>query len=256
VLLIGRVPPPPLSAYINYLWYSEGWKPVSARQRHMPDGSMGVIIPLNDGIREQAIVSGPRSSAIFLDTSRPLNILGIQFKDGAGARFLSVPPEALTNEFVPLGDVARGGSSLREQLLEIPDANARLDRAQQWLMVRCLRNAAGPEPAVAWAVHELRRQPTLRVSVVADRIGRSSRWFADRFSRDIGLTPKVFSRLQRFQLALRRMHHGIDLVEVALASGYYDQAHFVHDFGTIAGMTPTAYLAGRTDHPNHVDLRD
>jgi AraC-like DNA-binding protein len=255
VLLIGRVPPAPLSAYISILWYSEAWKPPYARQRHMPDGSMGVIIPLNDGAREEAIVSGPRSGSIFLDTSRPFNVLGIGFKYGAASHFLTVPAGAMANEFVSLADAAPGGGTLRQQLLETPDPDAKLDLVQAWLMERLLRGVA-PEPAITWAVGELLRRPAQRVSAVADQIGRSSRWFADRFARDIGLTPKVFTRVQRFQRALRWMQRDADLADVAIRAGYYDQPHFVHDFGAIAHMTPSEYLAGRTDHPNHVDLPD
>jgi AraC-like DNA-binding protein len=256
VLLIGRVPPAPLSSYINILWYSEAWKPPFARQRHMPDGSMGVLIPLNDRCGEEGIVSGPRSGAIFLDTSQPQNILGIQFKYGAACRFLSIPPGAMLNEFVPLGEAARDARSLRQRLLDTPSPEAKLDVAQAWLTMRLLRGADDAEPAIAWAVGQIARRPAVRVTAVAQQIGRSSRWFADRFAHEIGLTPKLFGRVQRFQLALRHLHGGAELLDAALGAGYYDQAHFGHDFSDIAGMTPTQYLAGRTDHPNHVDLVD
>ena len=64
-----------------------------------------------------------------------------------------------------------------------------------------------PDGAILWAVSQLRR-PQTRVAEVSTRIGRGSRWFTDRFARVVGLTPKVFSRVQRFQSALRRIHRG------------------------------------------------
>jgi AraC-like DNA-binding protein len=89
---------------------------------------------------------------------------------------------------------------------------------------------------------------------VTTQVGRSSRWFIDRFASDVGLTPKVFSRVQRFQAALRDAHRrpSVDLADLAAAAGYFDQAHLTHEFNRIAGMSPSVLLAGRTEFLNHV----
>jgi AraC-like DNA-binding protein len=254
-MLVGRVPPPPLSAFIELLWYAAGWKPPHDRERHMPDGSVAMVILLGHGGAagpESSMIAGARSEAIFLDTSRPATIIGVQFKRGGAGPFLDVPVSELTNTHAALGDVA-GPVSLRDRLLEAGDPETRLDVLQQWLMQRLLRRP-DRDPAIAWAVRQFEHQPHIRISAVADRIGRSSRWFIDRFATEVGLTPKVFSRVQRFQLALRQMHEtaNVDLADLAVDTGYFDQAHFSHDFRSIAGITPTAYLSARTDHPNHV----
>ena len=72
----------------------------------------------------------------------------------------------------------------------------------------------------------------------------------------MGLTPKSFSRVQRFQRVLRKVHRlpSIDWADVALECGYYDQAHFIHDFQSFSGFTPTVYAARATEHLNHVPL--
>lgn len=64
----------------------------------------------------------------------------------------------------------------------------------------------------------------------------------------------MFSRIQRFQAALRLLQRGsrVDLADVAVSTGYFDQAHLIHEFNRVAGMTPSALLAGRTEHLNHV----
>ena len=73
-----------------------------------------------------------------------------------------------------------------------------------------------------------------------------------------GLTPKLFCRVQRFQKVLRRIRTGreVDWTGVALDSGYFDQAHFIHDFKAFSGLSPTAYAAHRTEHLNHVPILD
>ena len=68
------------------------------------------------------------------------------------------------------------------------------------------------------------------------------------------MTPKPFCRVLRFQRALTQAHAAVDVnwTDVALASGYCDQAHFIHDFRAFSGLTPTGYRAGRTEFQNHV----
>ena len=90
----------------------------------------------------------------------------------------------------------------------------------------------------------------------------SSRW--DSVSVDsssssiakLGLTPKLFCRVSRFQKVIRTAHaHGdINWTQLALDCGYYDQAHFIHDFQSFAGITPSEYLERRTPHVNHVPM--
>jgi AraC-like DNA-binding protein len=258
-MLIGRVPPPPLSSAVHVLWYADLWKPAEGRQRHMPDGSVNLIIALNRGrtASDYAIFSGPRSLSSIIDTSHPATLIGVHFKQGWARTILDLPLTEITNQFVTLADLARSGPVLCEQLLEADDAERRLDRLQLWLTDRVLRRPA-PEPAVAWAVRQIECRPSLRVGAIAEHIGRSSRWFTDCFADHVGLTPKVFSRVQRFQLALRRLHGDPDpdLAEVGLEAGFFDQAHFVHDFRAISGMTPSEYLVGRTEHLNHVAFVD
>jgi AraC-like DNA-binding protein len=68
------------------------------------------------------------------------------------------------------------------------------------------------------------------------------------------MTPKLYCRVRRFQAALSLMARqaDVDWAQVALACGYFDQAHFNRDFRAFAGVTPTAYLLQRGEHPNHL----
>ena len=69
---------------------------------------------------------------------------------------------------------------------------------------------------------------------------------------------KLFCRIQRFQEVLHLIGTGrqVEWADVALTCGYFDQAHFIHDFRTFSGLNPTAYLAQRSEHLNHVPLPD
>ncbi|HMC32559.1 MAG TPA: helix-turn-helix domain-containing protein, partial [Candidatus Angelobacter sp.] len=96
------------------------------------------------------------------------------------------------------------------------------------------------------------------IAQVSDQIGISSRRFIQLFSHQVGLTPKLFCRVRRFQRILQLIHKGgdFDWVDLAADCGYFDQAHFIHDFNAFSGMNPTTYLARKTEHLNHVPIPD
>jgi AraC-like DNA-binding protein len=96
------------------------------------------------------------------------------------------------------------------------------------------------------------------VQAVTGKIGMSQRRVAQLFHEQVGVSPKTFHRVRRFQHTLLRLRgvRQVDWADLAVECGYYDQAHLSHDFRQIAGMTPSAYLAAATEHLNHVPLRD
>ena len=89
---------------------------------------------------------------------------------------------------------------------------------------------------------------------MTDAIALSPKRFIERFKADVGVTPKRYCRLLRFQRVVTNAHRGgaTDWAELALACGYFDQAHLIHDFREFSGLTPTAYEARRTAFQNHV----
>jgi AraC-like DNA-binding protein len=113
----------------------------------------------------------------------------------------------------------------------------------------------GLHPAVAFALTAFDRVPiTTSIEAVTDAIGLSAKRFIERFKIEVGVTPKRYCRIRRFQRAVTLAHRGhhVDWAQVALDCGYFDQAHFIHDFRSFAGLTPTSYQAARTPFQNHV----
>ena len=85
-----------------------------------------------------------------------------------------------------------------------------------------------------------------------DETGWSRRHVTERFRRQLGITPKAYARLLRFQHAtdlLGQDRPGRSLADVAMAAGYYDQSHLTRDFAALAGMTPGTYAADATTVP-------
>lgn len=267
------IPQPPLSEFVDLFWSYEGYNPPHVRERVIPTGTMQLIVNLcEDELRVydpqdhhrfqsfgRSLVSGAHSKFVVIDTASQASTVGVHFKPGGAYPFLGLPASELRDVDVPL-DALWGGRAieLRDRLLEVETPKARFGVLEQALLAQMARPLAH-HPAVAFALKEFQGVPhARRVSDVSDRTGLSQRRFIQVFSEEVGLTPKRFCRVRRFQevLGLVKREQRIDWGKIALECGYFDQAHFIHDFRTFSGLTPTAYLERCTEHLNHVPLRD
>jgi len=112
-----------------------------------------------------------------------------------------------------------------------------------------------PHPAVTFALASF-QAGRHSISEVTAQLGLSPRRFIHLFKEAVGLTPKVYCRVLRFQDTLRLIENNqqISWADLALSCGYFDQAHFIHDFQAFSNLTPQAYLAQRSPFRNHVPL--
>jgi AraC-like DNA-binding protein len=172
--------------------------------------------------------------------------------------FLKKPSGELHNQHVGLEEIWGPLAGLvREQLLAARTPEARLKILERGLWLAA-GGALGRHPAVAFALNEFRSTPGERtIAEVTNQIGLSARRFIEVFHKEVGLTPKLFCRVRRFQKVLPHIQRGreIDWARIALECGYYDQAHFIHDFQAFSGINPSAYLAACTPHLNHVPMQ-
>lgn len=267
------IPQPPLAAFVETFWLYEGYNPSHAKERRLPDGSMELVINL----REDAIclydsqqhdrfrsvrgcaISGIQTKYVVLDTADQASMMGIHFKAGGAFPFLDLPASELRDETVSLDEIwGTAASELRDQLRKAQTPEIRFHMLEQALLAQIVRPLAR-HPAVTFALKEF--QNTMHTRTIADvtgQIGLSPRRFISIFNKEVGLTPKLFCRIRRFQEALKCINDGkqIDWADIALTCGYFDQAHFIHDFQTFSGLNPSAYLLHRGEHLNHLPLPD
>ena len=161
-------------------------------------------------------------------------------------QLLGVPMHELANRAVELETLF--GRSLRpliDALLNTPSWDGRFDMLDAALTARLARSARPPAP-VRWAWTELQRAPReTSVDAIARELQWSRRRLVAAFREHVGMTPKMFSRVVRFDRAVRRVRGGsrVRWSAIALECGYADQAHLCREFAEFAGMTPTDFLA-------------
>jgi methylphosphotriester-DNA--protein-cysteine methyltransferase len=194
---------------------------------------------------------------VAIDAITEDRVVGIQFQPGGTFPFFGLPASEVAHRSVPLECLWRGAASeIREQLLAAESAAAMFAILERCLLAQLVRPLE-LHPAIEFARGQICRAPHVAtVSGVMERIGLSQRRFIELFHDQIGLTPKAFCRVRRFQRVLQAVHRrqSVDWAQVALEGGYYDQAHLIHDFQGFSGLTPAAYLALATEHLNHVPM--
>jgi AraC-like DNA-binding protein len=254
-MLYRRSPRPPLSEFVELLWLHENPIPSHASERVLPTGTTELVINLGDSTSGgfEALVAGPHSRFFVLDTSQPASIVGVHFKPSGAFAFLGLPLDELRNQHVPLESLwGNRATKLREQLITAQGSQTRLLLLERtlasWLQASPCRH-----PAVAHALASF-SGGARRIADVVEETGLTSRRFIRLFNDEVGLTPKSFCRVRRFQRTVALLHgcEAVDWAETAAACGYYDQSHMIHDFRDFAGLSPASYLSRRSEHMNHV----
>ncbi len=81
------------------------------------------------------------------------------------------------------------------------------------------------------------------------------RQFERKFKQFSGFSPKLFSRIIRFQSAIKKYDDKkMPLTEIAYECGYYDQSHFIHDFKEFSGYSPMQYFSGKAEGVEYKEL--
>ena len=236
----------------------------------MPTGTQELVINLHENafeIRAEedepqalklsgAMVSGAYAKYFVIDTRAHTSILGVHFLPGAAWPILGIPPGELAGTHAELellwGTTAR---ELRDQLGAAVSPSQRFRILEMALLARLARPVR-QHPAMRIALQRLTAQSGA-VGDVAAQLDLSRRRLIELFTAEVGMTPKVFGRVQRFQRAFSQARGRTPRwSELALQAGYCDQSHLIRDFVEFSGLPPTALLAnvGPQLKKNHVSV--
>jgi AraC-like DNA-binding protein len=166
----------------------------------------------------------------------------IVFQPGGVSTLFSVPAEELTNDdFEGEAVLGRGLGELLRRLGDVSSFTDRVRVADFYLCAKrpALDSISGMTTA---ATKVLSSSGCVRVSDLAHLAGLGIRQFERRFRYEIGIPPKLYARIVRFEAALQRKATSPKArwIDIAHTLGYHDQMHMVHDFNRLSGDSPTA----------------
>jgi AraC-like DNA-binding protein len=261
---VASVPGPPLDALIDDLYYLDGVPPY-ATLRLPPMPSALLILNLGapfriggDDYADGCVVTMPTRAWDFSYPPRTRSV-GVHFKPWGLAPFLPMPAAELRDRRLTVEQVwgRRASVELRDRLATAADPHSMLTLLEGELRRR-LRETTGLGLVRHTSSVIAAATGAVAIGELSTAAGVSSTHLAQRFKQFVGVTPKRLARIYRFGATVAAIDPAapVDWLDVAGSAGYYDQAHFGHEFRTFTGLTPSQYLEGRRrflrEHPDHV----
>ncbi len=262
-----------LAQYIDQFWWYDQYVPSHTKERILPTGAVELVMHLRDDHMRiyagddtesceetsHSLIQGPYSRNYCIDAADQSSIIGVHFKAGGAFPFFKIPMQRLHNMHVALDALwGNAATALREQVLSAMTPAGVFARLEDALRQQLTRGRI-LHPSVPFALQRIHTAPKpLSIANLAEQMGVSHRHFIHLFEESVGMPPKRYARIVRLQQSLHRIHQAsaLDWSAIALDCGYYDQAHFIHDFREFTSMSPTVYMAQPSSHINHVAVQE
>ncbi len=194
----------------------------------------------------------------------------IRFTPIGAHLFLKTPMDLLADRVIELEEIDKPFARLFENGVRTARCwEARLDVMEQVIAER-IAPARPPSSTLIYSWQRILREPnTTDLAMLSSESGCSRRHLIAQFRANFGMAPKTIARIRRFNLAVAEINRlGRSAVQhpagkpylaletasrastkidtpwanVALDCGYYDQSHFIREFGAFAGVTPVEFL--------------
>jgi AraC-like DNA-binding protein len=232
---------PPLAAFLDHFWIVEwdlGERPPYV-QRTLPYPCVHLVFD-----RARSGVWGVPTGAFDYELKGAGRVCGLRFRPGAFRALLGRPLHTITDRVLAMSEVFPWDDTAAQDEVLAGAGDAAMIAAATRLLAPCL---PAPDPQVeriAAILRTVEQTPGLtQVEELAAGAGLGVRSLQQLFSDYLGVSPKWVIRRFRLHEAADRLAGGEapDLAALALALGYFDQAHFTSDFRKLVGVTPGAY---------------
>ncbi|MEW4563775.1 AraC family transcriptional regulator [Bremerella sp. JC770] len=237
--MLSRVlPSAVLRPFVSHYWVSHNNRETT--HTIMPDGSVDLVMAA-DGTSTDSWLYGTSTSAAEVPLSAGTNYLGVRFRPGQARHFMSLAAKELTNDHAAANQSLRFSLEEVPERLVLPETLRRLDQLFEKHLTRRPPERQRLDQVVRWIEAHA---GNVRIEEATAMYGKSRRQMERTFLDMVGVTPKLFASIVRFQNAAARIARpGAVLAEVALASGYSDQSHMTNEFRRLSGTSPSRFLS-------------
>lgn len=256
-------PSPRLAPYVRFYRVVSGVAEmgVVGRAPCFPDGNVELLLNFGDPVErtlnhapawepvsQRQLLAGPCQRTLALQCRGRMAAVNVSFRPGGALPFMRVPLFELTERTLSLDDLWPPAEARQlDALADLP--GERLAVAADALLERRLDAALdaaldAPPPALRRGLDVIATaRGAMSARGLAAHLEVAERTLDRQFREWVGLSPKRYARIVRFRHALRLLQAGAAATtDVALAAGYYDQAHLTNQFVSITGLPPAELL--------------
>lgn len=266
------IPIPPLDKYIQSIVYYKGYQPEHDKDKFLPDCTLNLVIDFQNAPKyiydnytlnekqqcNKAWFSGMHTEYITISSGYNSEMMVITFKPGCGFPFLKMPIFNFSNKVIDAEKVfGNEFDDFRNQLISNNSIESIIECAENWLMSKLQEDTFEGEIIQSLVEQIKTTSSTVNLKSIAKQSGYSQKQFIHLFKKYVGITPKQFHRIVRFNEILTAIHHkdDIDWLAIATDCGYYDQAHFIKDFQSFSGLNPKHYIDDQGEWPHYIPVR-
>lgn len=243
-----------LRPYVRYYWVLESDEPFSVLT--FPIGCPQMIfhrrtplfIPELSSRQDKFTISGQVNFPAHIASDGDMEMIVAVFYPHTIGMFIETPPSAFYNQEISGYDVGNKQlEQLADMVFDCDDSESGIWLMEQWLTARIAPSLNIER--IGTSLSALLRSPSISIENLAGISCLGKKQYGRLFRECVGMNPKEYGRIARFQRALRMMQLGSrDYADITYANGYSDQSHFIRDFRQFSGMTPKQLTAYQTPY--------
>ena len=198
----------------------------------------------DDQILPQSFLFGQATQYAELCVKGRFRNLGVSFQPTALKTVFGIDAAALTQQHIDINDLI--ATNLSDQLLNTINIDEQVLILEHFFLAQTAKSQE-ENHKVRLAIIQLQKGKELKCIHTDLKI--SERSLERLFKTHVGVSPKLYSRICRFQASLKMLKAAnvASLTEIAYQENYFDQSHFIRDFKCFAGTTPKSFLSGITE---------
>jgi AraC-like DNA-binding protein len=247
-----------LAPYIKRYWAIENVldKDEICVQRIIPTGLAELllyftprpkVLTANKYLSDNVALHGHQNDFFDMELKGDLSVFSIVFQPQGMMQFFKFPLHEICNQNVPLKHIiGQAGRDLEEKMSEAPTFHQRVSIVETHLLTLLKTNFADFEFRRINHIVELIKKTcgNININQLASEACLCRKQFERIFAEHIGISPKQYLKIIRFQFALfqKQKNVNMNMLDLSYECGYYDQSHFINDFKSLSGFTPKQYF--------------
>lgn len=250
-------PSPLLSPYIKYYWVlkTDEIEPVTVQT--IPSGCVHLVFHrggnLNiqsKGLQPKNFIRGQFSTYGSLISKGNIDMIAVIFHPLGLNSFIQCPMSELYNHYIGIEDLEDIALNyLKQDISNEENREICIQRIETFFMKR-LVDIDYKYKRIQHSICQIISNPQIKVNTLSESACLGYRQFKRVFTNYVGISPKEYYRVVRFQRILYILQHTpeMEIADLSYSCGFYDSSHLVKDFRQFSGCSPTHYLSSRVPY--------